>query len=228
MNGFKSYLAIFALIIIAAAILFLTPFWLADALLKTGSFFEAYIEENELLGVAIFMALAAFSAAFSFFSSVPLVPVAIMLWGSFFTFIMLFLGWLIGDISAYLIGRYAGYPLVKRLTAFEKVEHYKSQVSGKTEFWLVLLFRFAAPSEAAGYVLGILKLYFWKYLFATFLAELPFALATVYAGEAFIKQDLILFAVWVAVLLFLASAALYLFHKRLKRKSNFDWKTFWR
>lgn len=228
MNGFKNYLTIFALSIIAAAILFFAPLWLADALLKTTSFFEAYVEKNEILGIAIFTALAAFSAILSPFSSVPLVPIAVMLWGSFFTFVMLFSGWLIGDVSAYLMGRFAGYPLIKRLTVFEKIEHYKSQVSGKMEFWLVLLFRFAAPSEVAGYVLGVLRVYFGKYFLATFLAELPFALLTVYASEAFIRQDLILFIVLIAALLILTSATFYLFHKRLKRKGNFDWRAFWR
>lgn len=227
MNGFKNYLLIVALIA-AAALLFFAPFWLADALLKTGSFFEAYVEENKILGVAIFIALAAFSAILSPFSSVPLVPIAVMIWGSFFTFIMLFSGWLIGDVSAYLIGRFASYSLIKRLTVFEKIEHYKSQVSGKMEFWLVLLFRFAAPSEAAGYVLGVLRIYFGKYFLATFLAELPFALITVYASEAFIRQDVVLFMVWIAALLILANATFYLFHKRLKRKGNFDWRAFWR
>lgn len=227
MKGPRSYLLIVALIA-AAALLFFAPFWLADALLKTASFFETYVEKHEILGVAVFIALAALSAILSPFSSVPLVPIAVMIWGSFFTFIMLFSGWLIGDVSAYLIGRFAGYPLMKRLTVFEKIEHYKSQISGKAEFWLVLLFRFAAPSETAGYVLGVLRIYFGKYFPATFLAELPFALITVYASEAFIRQDLILFMVWIAVLLILASAAFYLFHKRLKRKGSFDWRAFWR
>ncbi len=45
------------------------------------------------------------------------------------------------------------------------------------------------PSEIPGYVLGTLRYRFWLYLAALAIAELPYALGTVYLGASFLERE---------------------------------------
>lgn len=204
------------LLIIAAALLFWSSISIQSIFYETVLSIEKYTAQNEILIVAIFIALAALSAMLSPFSSLPLVPVAIIIWGNFLTGVFLLIGWLTGEILAYAIGYYAGYPLVKQLSSFERVKYYQEKISRKAEFWLILLFRFSMPAEIPGYVLGIIRYNFGKYFLATFLAELPFAFISSYAGNALIENNpaifmgLVVFAFSFMILMF------YFFNKKLR------------
>ncbi|MEK7657583.1 MAG: VTT domain-containing protein [Patescibacteria group bacterium] len=192
-------------------------FWYSDFLQEIFYDFSfliiGYIEEHPLWGMAIFISLAAVSAMFSPFSSVPLVPAAIMVWGIALTSVFLLIGWLIGYVITYFIGYYAGYPVAKQFLPFDKIDYYKSRISKKSEFWFILLFRMAMPAEIPGYVLGIIRYDFWKYFFASLATELPFVIIVVYASEAFITRDILLFS-GLALLGFMILAIMfYAFHK---------------
>ncbi|MBI5913539.1 VTT domain-containing protein [Candidatus Azambacteria bacterium] len=164
------------------------------------------------------MALAGVSAMLSPFSSVPFVPVAIMLWGSAWTIVFLAAGWLGGHVITYALGYFAGYPVAKKFVAFEKIEQYSHKFSKKSEFLLVLLFRLAMPAEVPGYVLGTVRYGFAKYFLATFIAEFPFAIVTVYASEALIdRKPLILVGAVTSGIAFI-SVALYFFKKQIGKK----------
>jgi uncharacterized membrane protein YdjX (TVP38/TMEM64 family) len=52
----------------------------------------------------------------------------------------------------------------------------------------VLLFQLALPSEIPGYVLGLVKYNFARYCLSLGLAELPYALLTVYLGASFLER----------------------------------------
>lgn len=207
----------FIVIAFFVAFLFFVSAPLQDALLRVVVFFGSYVADHPILGTLIFIALAAVSAFLSPFSSAPLVPIAVLIWGNALTVGMLFLGWMLGDVIAYGIGAYAGKPVMRYLISEKKVEYYRTRISQRAEFPLILLFRFAVPSEVGGYVLGAVRAHFWKYLTATFLAELPFALMIVYAGDALVRQEPILFAAWVISIIVLVAVMFYFFHRYIKK-----------
>lgn len=213
----KKYVAIFA-----ALVLLIFLFWYSASaqtfFLESVSSVIDYTAIHPILGGLIFVGLAALSAMFSLFSSAVLVPVAILIWGSAVTFILLLAGWIIGDIIAYLIGFYAIHRFIENLIPFDKINYYRGKISKKTEFGLVLLFRFAVPSEIAGYLLGIIQYPFAKYLAATFLSELPFALIIVYASNALIAQNIATFVALIALAIIVTIATLYLLNKKIKNR----------
>lgn len=180
------------------------------------SFFGVFFIENPVLGVVIFLILGAFSSMLSLFSSAPLVPIGIMVWGNFLTVIFLLIGWMIGSIFAYYIGWYAVYPAVKNLIPFEKIEHYRNKLSERLEFEIILMFRMAMPAEVASYALGSLKYDFGKYIFATLITELPFAVLTVYLGDTLLKSQFVLFLILLTVLFIIMGFMFLLLRKRLK------------
>lgn len=171
---------------------------------------------NKIAGAFIFVGLAVVSAMLSPFSSVFIVPVAIMAYGNISTALLLVLGWMIGDTLAYFIGSSAGYAAVKKFLPMEKAEYYKNKIPLRSQFWFIFAFRMILPAEITGYALGIIKYNFSKYLFASFLAELPFALIASYSGEAFINRQPAVFVALILAAIALIWITFYFFKKKLK------------
>ena len=84
-------------------------------------------------------------------------------------------------------------------------------------FPLVLLLQFALPSEVPGYLCGLLGVRFPVYLSALAIAELPYAVGTVLAGEGVVRRE----GWWLVALGVLAVAfslyAAWLLRRKLRR-----------
>lgn len=175
------------------------------------------LADHPLLGGAAFVLLAALSAMLSLFSSVPLVPFAVLAWGEEVTAGALFTGWVLGGVASYLVG-VTLHRRVAKSRIYDRVLFYRRQLRRHgAEFSVVLLFRVAIPAEIPGYVLGMLRYDFWKYLAATALAELPMALGAVYAGRLFVERRLLALAVLVVAAGIAMAVAHSAFHRRLRR-----------
>lgn len=51
----------------------------------------------------------------AFVSSIVLIPVAVHVWGPIACAGLLWIGWFLGGVAAYAVGRYFGRPIVERL-----------------------------------------------------------------------------------------------------------------
>jgi uncharacterized membrane protein YdjX (TVP38/TMEM64 family) len=97
------------------------------------------------------------------------------------------LGWILGGAVAYGIARYLGRPVVDWLTTNRALNRVERRIRPGTPFHLILLFQLGLPSEIPGYILGLAKYPFGKFLLALALAELPYTIATVYLGAGFVS-----------------------------------------
>ncbi len=149
---------------------------------------ESIIRHRPVLGVSIFVLYGALSAMLAFVSSALIVPVGVYVWGSGASLLLLWVAWILGGVSAYTISRCFGRPVVQALHSGPALERYEHRISHQAPFGLVLLFQLGVPSEIPGYLLGLVRYPFWKYLGALALAELPYAVATIYLGESFIER----------------------------------------
>jgi uncharacterized membrane protein YdjX (TVP38/TMEM64 family) len=181
-------LLVLAVAVVVAAIALLEP--LHDALLRTLDSAQSVIARRPVLGAALFVLLAAASAMLAFFSSAVLVPVVVYVWGAAACAALLWLGWILGGICAYVIGRHLGQPVVARLTSRHALARYQNKLNANTPFGLVLLFQLALPSELPGYALGMASYPFMRYLAVLGFAELPYVLGTVYIGESLVQRRL--------------------------------------
>jgi uncharacterized membrane protein YdjX (TVP38/TMEM64 family) len=90
------------------------------------------------------------------------------------------------------------------------------RIRADTPFGLILLFQLGLPSEIPGYVLGLARYSFGKYLLALALAELPYTIATVYLGASFVSaQSGLVLAVGLSIAA-LSVGAFYLLRKRMR------------
>ena len=163
---------------------------------------EGAITDYPVLGRLLFVLLALASAMLAFFSSAILAPIGVYTWGTVETFILLWIGWLLGGMFSFLVGRYLGRSVVSILLGESRLSGWETQVGRHTKFVHILLFQAAVPSEIPGYVLGILRYRFILYLTALAITELPYALGTVFLGESFLKgQSLIFIGLGAAIIL---------------------------
>jgi len=203
-------------IIIASTILFWYFTVFQEAFYDVVIFFEKYVRQNELLGLLIFLLIAILSALLSPLTNVPLIPIAVALWGVFPTMIILFVGWLIGDIIAYYIGRYIGGPLFRYIISAKRFDKWTEEIRKHTRFYMLLLLRVALPAEL-GYAFGIMRYPFFKYMLITFLAEIPFVLITTYASEAILEGNRLEFFSLVAILIVIFWGAMHIIKKEKTR-----------
>jgi len=159
----QSHILIIGTIIIIAG-LFAASDTLHDKIEEIIIWTEAAISEAPLLGMLVFVLLSMLSAMVAFFSSAVLAPIAVYAWGKAGCLALLWLGWLLGGIASFCIGRFAGRSVAAMLIGERKIAGWEQQVSEHTRFIHVLLFQAAVPSEIPGYVLGILRYRFLLYL----------------------------------------------------------------
>jgi len=179
---------------------------------------EEIMRARPVMGMLLFVLFGAVSAMLAFVSSAVIVPIGVYVWGKWTSMLLLWIGWIIGGVCAYCIGRYFGRPVVTALTSGATFERYEKRISDRAPFGLVLLFQVALPSEVPGYLLGLLRYRFWKYLCALALAELPYSVATVYLGSSFIeRRTYVLVEVGITVAV-LSGWALYVLHRRVSEK----------
>jgi uncharacterized membrane protein YdjX (TVP38/TMEM64 family) len=174
---------------------------------------EASVDRHPVAGMLLFVLLAMTSAMLAFFSSAILVPVGISTWGSTVCFALLWIGWLLGGVVSFGIGRYFGEAVAPRLLGEQRLTNVRALVTRHTTYLHVVLFQAAVPSEIPGYVLGVLRYPFRLYLSALALTELPYALGTVYMGTSFLeRRSLLLLTLGLAAMLL--SVALYQVYRR--------------
>jgi len=181
---------------------------------------QADVSENPVRGGLLFVLAAALAAMLAFVSSSVLVPIAIYAWGQETAFVLLWIGWLVGGMASYAVGRYLGRPILRLMTSNWQVAHYERRISATAPLALVFLFQFTLPSEIPGYVLGLLKYSFWRYLLVLGLTELPYALALTFLGGALILGNMIRFALVALGVVALLAFALYVLDRQLKERAQ--------
>ena len=180
---------------------------------------QSMILQAPLLGMLVFVLLAMVSAMVAFFSSAILAPVAIYAWGKAGCLALLWLGWCLGGVLAFCIGRYLGRSAVSMIIGEDALASWQNSLGQRTRFIHVLLFQAIVPSEIPGYLLGILHYRFLLYLIALGITEVPYAVATVYLGESFLRREITVF-VLVGVGLIILAAFLFQIHRRLVRSGS--------
>jgi len=204
-------LAALAIVLVGAALL------LQDVFGAVVVHLAAYGETRPVFGPLLFIVLAAFSVMLGPFTSAPLMPFAVGIWGPTITLLLLFAGWILGNAAAYGIGFHFGYPLVRKFVRKDKLDHWIGYLGGKISLWMIFLLRLAAPAEI-GYAFGILKYDFIKYMVVVLAAEVPFAIILVYGGDAFVERRWPELIVLVAVAAIIMTLAFHAFERARKRR----------
>jgi len=174
---------------------------------------------HPVLGPVLFVVASALSAMLAFLSSALLVPSAVTLWGRAPTMALLWLGWMLGGLLAYSLARRFGPVLVRKLVSPKWLERFSARVSAEMPWGVVLLLQSALPSELPGYLLGLAGYPRARYLAALAIAELPFAIGVVLAGESVMaRRTTVLVGLGLLAVLF-SVVAFWLLQRHLRRSA---------
>ena len=175
---------------------------------------EPLIAAHPLVGAVAFVALAALSAVLAFFSSALLVPAAVFTWGQWLTGALLWLGWWLGGLFAYTVGRSLRRSTAAHEGAPGRFAAYLPASTQTLGFPLVLLWQLVLPSEIPGYVCGWLRVPRRTYLAAVAVAELPYAVGAVLVGETVVQRH----TGWLLALGVLAAVLVYALVRMLQAR----------
>jgi uncharacterized membrane protein YdjX (TVP38/TMEM64 family) len=153
----------------------------------------------------------------AFMSVAIIVPLALVTWGEPVTLALLWAGWLLGGMFAYGIGRLPGRRMVSWYVSSKALTRLEMHLGSRASFGLVVLAQLSLPSELPGYVLGMLRYPFRRFMLALGLTELPYAVATVYMGSGLVEQRRWLIVVFGAALIAMSLVAAYLLKAKLLR-----------
>jgi len=187
-SGFSRRTAVLVTVVAAAGLLALSE-ELHGQLVASLALADPLFARHSVTGALLFVAFAALSAILVFFSSVLLVPVGVRTWGEVGCFLLLWLGWFLGGLVTYNVGRHLGRPVVRRMLTEDKMARYERFIPRGGSFLTATLVQLALPSDVSGYFFGLLGYQARVYLGALACAELPYALGTVFLGSAFIRRE---------------------------------------
>jgi uncharacterized membrane protein YdjX (TVP38/TMEM64 family) len=145
-----------------------------------------------------------------------IVPAAVFTWGTSSSIALLWIGWICGGVITYTVGKHLGRPAVSWLLGGDTFERMDRRVPRDAPFWLVLLMQLALPSEMTGYVLGMVRYPFVRYLAALGIAELPYTLATVYLGSSFVERRAVVVLIAGIAIAFLSLGAFHFLRRAMR------------
>jgi uncharacterized membrane protein YdjX (TVP38/TMEM64 family) len=180
---------------------------------------EPMIAQHRVLGALIFMGLAALSAILVFFSGVLLVPIGVQTWGETGCVLLLWSGWCLGGLITYAIGRRLKRPAVQRMLPGGMFDRYENRIPEGGSFVTTVLVQLAVPSDVSGYFFGLLGYPLRVYFGALMLTELPYALGTVFLGNAFMQKQYVVLLSAAAIALVALGLAWLRWRRRHKRAS---------
>ncbi|PIR37929.1 MAG: hypothetical protein COV34_02470 [Candidatus Zambryskibacteria bacterium CG10_big_fil_rev_8_21_14_0_10_42_12] len=160
-----------------------------------GSAIEHYIVEHEyvFLGYLAYIGLMFVATVAAPLSTLPLIPIAVSVWGSFIVAILSIIGWSFGAICAFYLSRRYGMPVVRKFVSQEKIERINNNIpQDRNLLASIILLRMVVPVDILSYALGIFPRVTWKpYVIGTIIGILPFSFIFAYLGGLSVKFQII-------------------------------------
>lgn len=102
------------------------------ALLRALATIEGMVATHPGWAAGLVVLFAAVAALVAFLSSWLIVPFAVYTWGTTGALLLLWVGWLLGGIASYTMGRFLGRPVIRWLGFAPLLARYDEHVSRRT------------------------------------------------------------------------------------------------
>jgi uncharacterized membrane protein YdjX (TVP38/TMEM64 family) len=144
---------------------------------------RAFIDGHAFWGLFLYITLNIVDAVAAPGATLPLIPVAVRVWGRVFAALATTIGWTAGSLIAFVIARRWGQPVVRKITSIERVRAMRRYIP-ENLFWSIVLVRLVLPMDVISYVLGLFTGIGWPtYVAATALGLTPSAFVLAYFGK---------------------------------------------
>ena len=169
----------------------------------------AVLGDHSRMGVAIFFATTALAVVVPLFSNLPLVPFAVLLWGPWWTALIIMTGWVAGAAISFDLARRASPMLLRTFPKVTRYARIDRLIHPRHHLLSLLVLRMTFPDDVLSYVLGLFshKTTRFENALSTAIGGAPFAvLFAFFPALPLAQQALILaaatlvfavYAVWV-------------------------------
>ena len=158
---------------------------------KYGEEAKIFVERGGVFGMVAYIVIAVIATVAAPISAGPLIPIAANVWGVAATAALSILGWTIGSLVAFAIGRRYGLPLAQKFFSVRNLESIHKHIPKEKIFWSVVLLRIMIPVDLLSYALGIFGVLGWRrYTLATIIGITPFAFIFAYLGTLPVSYQL--------------------------------------
>ena len=158
---------------------------------KYGEEAKIFVEGGGVFGMVAYAVIAVIATVAAPISAAPLIPIAANVWGVAATAALSILGWTIGSLIAFAIGRRYGLPLAQKFISAHNLENLNKHIPQERIFWSVVLLRIMIPVDLLSYALGIFGVLGWRrYTLATIIGITPFAFIFAYLGTLPVSYQL--------------------------------------
>ena len=116
---------------------------------------QQVLAAHSQLGIVVFVATSVVAVLMPMATNLPLLPVAVLAWGPWWTAVLLLLGWVAGAALSFWLGRHARatilrhFPSVQRHADIDRLIHPRHRLAS-----LVML-RMTFPVDVLSYALGL-------------------------------------------------------------------------
>lgn len=185
---------------------------------------STYLKPNST-GVIIYILIGIFTTVFAPLSSLPFLPLAVILWGWVIAGVLTTISWTLGSLIAFFLARKFGRKFVLKLIPEESIKKYEDLIPEKNLFLGIVFLRMILPADILSYILGLLSRISYKlYTTATIIGIMPFAFILSYLGSLSLIQQLFFFTIIgiFCIILFIFTFKKLLYNKFFynEKKSN--------
>lgn len=172
---------ILGLIALLLVLIFFNPYRLDSTL--------QFTSEHLIIGAILLILLRTVSNILPAIPGGMIVFSTVPIFGWFVAFLCNVTGIFLGASIAFFLARIYREPLVSKFASLNNIHKLEKQASGKKQFMALVAFRlFTVPVvDISSYVIGLTKISYIKFAFATFLASLPIGI-TFYFGDEIYRR----------------------------------------
>lgn len=144
---------------------------------------QLLVKNDGVLGMTAYVMITIIAIVVAPISTLPLMPLASMLWGWPLAGVLSIIGWTIGAQIAFSIARRFGKSFIEKIISVEKLKTIEERIPKRQLFWSVVFLRMTIPVDVLSYALGLFsQMKSSTYFFATLIGVTPFAFVFAYAG----------------------------------------------
>jgi uncharacterized membrane protein YdjX (TVP38/TMEM64 family) len=113
------------------------------------------VSDHAVLGVAVFVVTSVLAVLMPMLTNLPLLPVAVLAWGPWWTATLLWLGWIVGASLSFWLARRARAAIVRRLPSVQRHAQIDRLIDPRHRIGSLVLLRMTFPVDVLSYALGL-------------------------------------------------------------------------
>jgi uncharacterized membrane protein YdjX (TVP38/TMEM64 family) len=139
---------------------------------------QAALAAHPRLAVGVFVGTSVVAVLVPVLSNLALVPLVVPAWGPVWTALLLLLGWVIGAVASFLLGRFARELILRRFPSVHRHVNIDRLIHPGHRIGSLILLRMTFPVDVLSYALGLFssRTHWVEVAVSTVVGGAPFAM----------------------------------------------------